>query len=515
MTNTDTKPPKIKHQQKQLLAKKISELGIDGVLYPDVSEGRHPYTQEIMLMAMSKNIKQEDLSRLCGVSQPQISQWANGKGFATEEQLAKLLPRLKNTAPGEVFHKFNVVEKSILDLPEDWEQKSFIAYLKKAIADRLEGMDPKKICIPILEKLRKQEPYDWYQDDYTYNWKNIEWNSEFLETVLYGTLKQEHANQEEDLRKQHKSHLDKVAEKIDELRNLKLKSEQEEQNNQSKIELHSASIQQFYNERPQLINVDEDVKEALALHDHPEPTITHDSKDAYEAFLCSCSEEMGTNANYSNVIEILHHKSDELKEKHDIEISNLKAQQEEEKVQRKILGKYNSDCAVPDLHISDFFQLPSSEIQTKANELYKSKSIDLIIPLKVVICRRYLDKSHEFNVDETIKLDLEQAFIDYCSTLPLRHEQEVVQVAGCCIFTSETVECYRLYSDRLLIKHLRKDGDSKDVHEYIHIDCDGDSAIETIRKINEIYNIDPALEDNLTNALIQKGYLLDSVRTIY
>ncbi|UQV20500.1 helix-turn-helix domain-containing protein [Vibrio sp. J383] len=510
MKNTGNKSPKINNQHKQLLAKKINELGIDGVLYPNAIEGRHPYTQEIMLLAMSQNVKQGELSVLCGVTQSQISQWANGKGLATVDKLARLLPQLKNTAPGSSFHKLDVVKKRTIKLPKEWEQESFIAYLQKVITDEASKINLKNICKPVFEKLKTKSPHDWYSADYSYYWKSINFNLEFLEAAVYGTLKQEHSSQIETITKQHQEQLDSITSKIGELQSSKQSAEEEEQDNQSKMDTHAASMQEFYNERPELSGVSDDVKKSLALREYPEPEAIHDSNHTYEMLLQSIAEDMNASIDYSTVIELLNHKVEELKAEHDTEISTLKNSQDKEKNERTILGKYNPDCAVPSIQTSDFFLLPLNVIQSKADELYDSITFDLVVPLKAVIKNTYLRTEHEIVIDTTIKLNAKEAFIDFCSALPLLYEKELVQVSGHCIFTFGDIKCYRLHSDRLLIKHK-----SQSEHDYIHVDYDGNSAIDTIRKLNDIYNIGSELEENLTNTLIDQGYLLTTVRTIY
>ncbi|TKF14628.1 hypothetical protein FCV43_19480 [Vibrio genomosp. F6] len=501
---------KTKNQHKQLLAKKISELGIDGVLYPNAIQGRHPYTQEIMIMAMSQNVKQDELSQICKVSQSQISQWANGAGFAKVDQLSSLLPKLKSTAPGSSFHKFNVVKKSIIELPEDWEQECFIAYLKEAVEDKVSELDLENICEPVFKELIAKKPGDWFRGDCMYGWKITDFNAELLEEAVYGTLKQEHCNQVDKMTKLHKHQLDTVTSEVDELQSSKQNAEQEAQDNQTKIDIHTASIQKFYNERPELIEVSDDIKKTLALREYPEPDVTHESNQAYEVLLQALAEKMNVNIDYSIVIGRLNHKIEELKIKHDTEMSNLKISQTEEQNKKTIFGKFNLDYAVSSIKISDFFLLPLSVIQSKADELYDSKTIDLVVPLTAVISNTYQRTRHEIAVGTLVKLNLKEAFVDFCRRLPLQYEQEIVQISGHCIFTFGDIECYRLHSDRLLTKHRRQSE-----HEFIHVDCDGNGAIDTVRKLNDIYDIGSELEEKLANTLIEQGYLLSDVRTIY
>jgi len=277
------------NSQKALLNKRINELGIDSILYPSTTLDRHPYTQEVILMAMSQDIKQEELTKLCNVSQSQVSQWANGNGFAKVIQLEKLLPRLKNTAPGDEFKQLKVVKYKTIELPDNWEEACFISAFKN------------KIKLSIIQEVQEERHYHYHFNinDYDAEFNN-EVNLNLLEQSVYGQLKQDHLQllaKESDL---HNEQINLLNEKITTLNECKLSADIEEQNNLSLEADHIAAIKAFYDDRPELNKLPEEDRKSLALREHPEPTISHDAKEQFLALL----EQLGIEFSINNPNEI-------------------------------------------------------------------------------------------------------------------------------------------------------------------------------------------------------------------
>jgi len=82
------------------------------------------------------------------------------------------------------------------------------------------------------------------------------------------------------------------------------------------------------------------------------------------------------------------------------------------------------------------------------------------------------------------------------------------------MFSSESDEynslyCYRLYSNKLMLKHQRSD------QTYIYIENNADDTIKKAQLLNELHDIKDGLEEKLKSTLIEQGYLLCSIRTIY
>jgi len=509
-TSTKNKKQRSQNQQKALLARRINELGFDGVLYPNTNAERHPYTQEVIIMAMGQDIKQDELRRLCGVSQPQISQWANGSGLATMKQLAGLLPKLKNTAPGSAFHQLKVVKKTAIELPENWEQECFLAYFKSEVSKTMTRELLDDICQPIRERL-DQNNYGYLRSrEYECYW-GTKLNLELLKQSVYGQLEQEQSAQRNNMESNHKDQLGALQSELVTLKEQKQQAEAEAQENQQHQTEHQALIQQFYDERPALANVDEETKRSLAFHEYPEPSPCEEASHELSVLLDNYATEYAVNLDYSSIKNAVEQKIETLVTQHGTDMAALNQVQKKELEEKTIFGKYNVAAFSPILEVSSSLELMNSVIVQKAADLYDAVSFDLIVSMRGIIKDSYDRNKYDFNHNENIELNPKKAFIDYCGNLPVNYVYELVQISGEIIFSSrDKFTCYRLYSNKLLINHRDEDG-----QDYIYVEDDADAAINTARTLNKLHDIDSNLEESLKKVLIEQGYLLSDIRTIY
>jgi len=54
---------------------------------------KYKHTRELIKIALDDCMTQEEIAKVCRVSQPQVSKWKNGQSRATEQQLSELLKR--------------------------------------------------------------------------------------------------------------------------------------------------------------------------------------------------------------------------------------------------------------------------------------------------------------------------------------------------------------------------------------------------------------------------------------
>jgi len=54
---------------------------------------KYKHTRELIKIALDDCMTQEEIAKVCRVTQPQVSKWKNGQSRATEQQLAELLKR--------------------------------------------------------------------------------------------------------------------------------------------------------------------------------------------------------------------------------------------------------------------------------------------------------------------------------------------------------------------------------------------------------------------------------------
>lgn len=501
------------NSQKALLNKRINELGIDGILYPSITLDRHPYTQEVIIMAMSQDIKQEELTKICNVSQSQVSQWANGHGFAKIKQLEKLVPRLKNTAPGDEFTQLKVVRKTTIELPDNWEEECFFVYFKNKLKQSMTSELLALIESKVLEKEKTEN-----RDTYHFRYHNYEANFDtkidlsLLELSVYGQLKQEHVdllNREEEL---HHDQINSLNEQISTLNEFKTLAEKEAQNNLKLESDHITVINAFYDERPELNEVKEEVKTTLALREYPKPKISYDAKHKFSAKLAQLSTKYGiTKIDEIKICQSIESEIQKNKGLYSNKITDIKSQQENEIIRKTIFNKYKPD-SFKSIDINQSLVLPVSEIKEQSNQIYNEDIIKLVTPIKTVIRALHShERFHEItNIDITI--NPKQAFIDYCNKLPVSYEHELVQISGEKIFSSESdennsLDCYRLHSNKLMLKHKLNS------QTYIYVENNADDAIKKAQLLDELHKI--TLEDNLKFTLIEQGYLLNNVRTIY
>lgn len=501
--NKSNKEKKL-NSQKTLLNKRINELGIDGILYPSTTLERHPYTQEVILIAMSQDIKQEELTRLCSVSQSQVSQWANGHGFAKVKQLEQLVPKLKNTAPGDQFTQLKVVKHKTIELPDKWEEACFISAFKNEIKSS------------ITQQTKGKGFYHYHCDIREYETElNNEVNLNLLEQSVYGQLRQNHAeilSNESDF---HNKKINLLNEKITSLNEYKLSTETEVLDNLKLEEEHIAIIREFYDDRPELNKLPEEDRKSLALREYPEPTICHGAKEQFLAQLEQLGIEFSiNNPDELNITQEIEFKIQKLISSHSLKIEEIKSKQEQEVSEKTIFNKYESEYFTSVL-INQSLELIDSVIEDKSNELYGEKTINLMLPIKGAIkeiCNRYHVYTNQTHIE--IVLNLKQAFIDYCDSLSITYEHELVQISGKQIFSSkfdeyDSLGCYRLHSNKLMLKH-KIDGQT-----YIYVESNADDVIKKAQLLNEIHKINDSLEDELKSTLIKQGYLLNNVRTIY
>ena len=60
-----------------------------------------------------------------------------------------------------------------------------------------------------------------------------------------------------------------------------------------------------------------------------------------------------------------------------------------------------------------------------------------------------------------------------------------------------------------MIKHQLND------QTYIYVESNADDVIKKARLLNDLYKVKDRLEEGLKSTLIEQGYLLNNVRTIY
>ncbi|MGF1727543.1 hypothetical protein [Photobacterium nomapromontoriensis] len=523
--NTKNRKQNNQCQHKALLARRINELGVEGVIYPAGNTERHPYTQEVIIMAMGQEIKQEELSRLCGVSQPQISQWANGLGLATREQLASLLPKLRNTAPGGEFHQLKVVTRTAIELPEGWEEACFLAAFENKVEEMTASDELKQKFKSLADQENKRLINDksirW--DGYNARRSDLriegELNLDLLKQLAYGKLEQQHAIQCDVLEKSHQEQQDALNNQLSNLEKQQQAAEEEQENNQCRQAEHKALIEKYYADRPELNEVADNVKLTLALREHPEPEMTEHAGQALAELLDRHATEYAAELEITAIREAIDKKITESSARYESGLAELTLRQKTELAEKTIFGKYNSSAFSSAIEISHSRELMGKAIAEKAAALYSQSRLELALPACLTLsCEDHYSRRFEHIVrhNEPFQLSLADAFGAYCLSLPVIYEHESIQVSGEVIFTSgcENIVCYRLYSDRLLVKHrfLDRNGCAQN---YIYVRDDADSALATVRELVQLHEISGDVANDLKTTLVRQGYLLGDIRTIY
>ncbi|PKH02515.1 hypothetical protein CXF72_11235 [Psychromonas sp. MB-3u-54] len=145
-----------KEMKKSWLTQRISEVGEETLLYPKVNAETHPYTKEVILIAGTQGYKQEPISKICGVSQSQVSLWERGINQATIDQLGPLIAKLSPRVPGNAFHYKTIVSRTYIELPDDWEKEMLLnAYSTIEESEPVQSFMNKSPALEELEIVEK------------------------------------------------------------------------------------------------------------------------------------------------------------------------------------------------------------------------------------------------------------------------------------------------------------------------------------------------------------------------
>lgn len=531
MTN-NTKDTK-KDQKKALLSQRICEIGESSILYPQGMGERHPYTQEVMLLADAKGYNQTEIGKICGVTQSMVSQWENNESKATVDCLKPLIQNLTPTAPGDSFQVLKSVQKTYKYLPDSWESDMLTWFCNQHIK--------------ALEKTNKLEDFIVSEQSfYMEKLKVAEFTTAHLDATLTGTLKKQQNDELKALNDNHETKKYRIKKQLDKLVKLAAEEEEERKENENQITTHQKQQEQYLSEREVLKDLPEEKLATLLERDCPTPIQLTHKQQAFTQYLAQLSQqyeqktmsqaELNTHLEQQLITldTETQHKRDTLKKVH-----------EEALLNQQILGKYPEDKAVKEFKLSDSKQRTPNDLENIVKQLYSDQESEITLQFQVDIYDSGWNRDRLIKTCNAIKpitINFQTVYKDYVKSLPIKLDFEEVQICGTILLYTqnhqsaedsenchrknekhieecgqESLTVYRLFNHSLLLVHRYIDHTiTKQALNYLYIQTTADSLLEHIKRLtnNKAWD-DTSFIDEWRIQLATFGYRLDNVRTIY
>ena len=521
MVNSSSKKDGKKQSiQKDQYLNAIAALGIDGILYPTFEGERHPNTRELIVMAMESGINQEQIAKLCKVSQPLVSQWANGSSSATKTQLLELIPRLKSTAPGHQWVRVNVARSASIDLPLNWEESFILQAFKNEVKVHFRGVS--------------------YTSDFI--------NEDLLERSIYGQINNEYQKKSSYVK-------DSVNSEISNLKNYKVNIEKLLVNKDEEIEFNKENnkkyhdnINDYFIKRPELNTLDEVNKQSLINREIVKPDDLFDAQSRFEDYILNISELLCVNSDMDEINSEIDIRVCDLSEGLEVKLGEIDKEKEIDLSKKSIYGSYDKD-KVRNVIVSKN-GLFDDEIKSYARELYPNGNLSLTVEINgygyegrdnsfsLKMPDRYLGVLIIEKVKRVeISIDLCQGFVDYCAKLKSNLDLRLIQLSGSCIFDKKlsyqdvfcdvelfhdfkieafSIRIYRLYSDKLFLMYSFNEGEF-----FYNLALTGDDVLSSVDEIVSVVSnqggikVSDELRGEITNLLLDQGYILENVEMMY
>ena len=428
-----------KAENKVWLSQRIHEIGIENLLYPTVRSISHPYTKEVLLIAETQGYKQNTIATMCGVTQPQVSQWLDGQGKANLERITPLINKLSPIAPGDEFHIKTIVSETTIEFSEDWElQMLLMAYPEKDI------IKYSKLDIDLR----------YYDRDRDYNsgryseYHSICASKENLEKSAIGSLEDEYKNLTQQVKKTFTADKELKERELNKLELQQANYIYEKNSNETLTIQYEADRATYLENNKPLLKLTAEDREEIISNNVPLPEFSTEEKIEYTDYLNSLSVTYNVVANPSDTKQI-----ETLVEKITQELSLITCQFEEkilelgdsltsEKLKKSIFGQFDQSIDMKVLVIDDS---PELSVEQSIIELGNRLYGDMSHKLKVKIPQRnhYGSKKEDYEFE----INMSEAFADYCNNLEKRFSTKTIQICGDLVNTEIKGDSYVLPND--------------------------------------------------------------------
>ncbi|WP_087019595.1 hypothetical protein [Thaumasiovibrio subtropicus] len=477
---------------KQALNQTLNTYGLEGMLFPlMLQDCRHPFTQEVMLLADEYGFKQSQIAELCGVSQPIVSGWKNGEGRVSHDHIEKLTRRLSARAPGNEFYVFDIASSAEHVLCEDWEIKMLA--------------------------------------------KNLRIDASQLKQHLWENIQQKVREEFEQRDQEIKGQLEQINGFISELETLTPRVEQEAEENQREEERYASDVETLLTSKPEYAALDEDSKQILFERQLEPVKLTN----RYSKHLARLNRQVSSFF-VQDQIEI---SIDDLRQKRNEKTKELELFQQEAKQkeadtlkEKSPLNKYQHDenSLIISKDVLDF-TVGVDEIESLSSRLFEQKHCyQFSIPVR---------NSNYWGSElktRSVDASFTELFSQYAKDLKFSYVEERVQVCGKFLFNhrkvpnnenlcefsqgehqpicasgehkdfGSTFDLFRLHSNKLALVEGRFDRHNErcfyKLTHFTHLD-------DLIAHLEP--KIDKSAVEEWTTELMKMGYTLNTVRMIY
>lgn len=477
---------------KKVLNQTLDTYGLEGMLFPlMLQDCRHPFTQEVMLLADEHGFKQSQIAELCGVSQPTVSGWENGEGRASHDQIEKLTRKLSARAPGNEFYVFDIATSAEHLLREDWEVEMLAKHLRVDASQLNQHL-----------------------------WENIQQK-----------VREEFEQREQEIKRQ----LKQINDFISELETLTPLAEQEAEENQREKERYASDIEALLTSKPEYAALDEDSKQILFERQLEPEKLTNRHNTQLERLNEQVSSFFGQEQIEIPIVDLRQKRDEKTKE---LELFQQGAEQKEADTlkEKSPLNKYrhDEDALLISKGVLDF-TVGADEIESLRARLFEQEQCyQFSIPVK---SSNYWGREPE---TRSVDASFTELFSQYANDLRFNYIEERVQLCGKFLFNHQqvpddedfygfsqgehqpicafgehkdfgsTFDLFRLHSNKLALVEGRFDQHNGrcfyELTQFTHLD---DLIAHLERKI------DKSTMDEWTEALMNMGYTLNTVRMIY
>lgn len=477
---------------KQMLNQTLDTYGLEGMLFPKMlQDSRHPFTQEVMLLADEYGFKQSQIAEICGVSQPTVSGWENGEGRAAHDQIEKLTRKLSARAPGNEFYVFDIATSAEHVLCEDWEIKMLAKHL---------GVDGSQLKQHLWENIQQK----------------VREEVEQREQEIKGQLKQ-------------------INDFISELETLTQLAEQEAEENKREEERYASDIEALLTSKPEYAALDEDSKQILFERQLEPAKLINRHNKQLERLNEQVSSFFGQELTEIPIADLILKRDEKTKE---LELFQQEAEQKETDIlkEKSPLNKYqhDEDTLLISKGVLDF-SVGADEVESLRARLFEQEQCyQFSIPV------RSTDYWSSEPTTRSVDASFTELFSQYAKDLKFSYVEERVQLCGKFLFNHQqvhddedfygfslgenqpicasgehkdfgsTFDLFRLHSNKLaLVEGIFDQHNGRCFYEltqFTHLD-------DLITHLEP--KIDKDTVDAWTEELMKMGYTLNTVRMIY
>ncbi|MGD8231665.1 helix-turn-helix domain-containing protein [Vibrio sp. TRT 1302] len=477
---------------KQALNQTLNTYGLERMLFPlMLQDCRHPFTQEVMLLADEHGFKQSQIAELCGVSQPTVSGWENGEGRASHAQIEKLTRKLSARAPGNEFYIFDIATSAEHVLSEDWEVKMLAKHLRVDTSQLKQHL-----------------------------WENIQQK-----------VREEFEQREQEI----KGQLERINDFISELETLIPQAEQEAEENQREEERYASDVETLLTSKPGYAALDEDSRQILFERQLESVQLTNRYNKQLERLSEQVSSFFGQEEIEIPIADLRLKRDEKTKE---LELFQQEAEQKEADTlkEKSPLNKYQhvEDALLISKGVLDL-TVGSDEVERLCSLLFEQEQrYQFSIPVK---SSNYWGSEPE---TRSVDASFTELFCQYAKDLKFSYVEEKVQLCGKFLLNHQqapddedfydlsqgkhqpicasgeykdfgsTFDLFRLHSNKLALVEGRFDQHNGrcfyQLTQFTHLD---DLITHLEPKINK------STVDEWTEELMNMGYTLNTVRMIY